>query len=173
MDLIGINSGGTFAATSRPLPEVTRSVIESTVRLYERVGWVKPWIGYLAFENDECVGTCAFTSAPRNDVVEIAYFTFPGHEGLGVATRMAECLVSMASMSAPAVSVTAHTLPQENASTRVLRKSGFVFTGPVIHAQDGPIWVWRYEGKGSLPTHSQDPAPEPGVPPAGQRPHRP
>ena len=93
-------------------------MIESTVQLYSRVGWIPPWIGYLGFEDRDCVGTCAFTGPPRLGVVEIAYFTFPGHEGRGVATRMAEGLVSMARMSAPEVSVTAHTLRLENASTR-------------------------------------------------------
>ena len=142
-----------MTAQSGPLPEVTRSVIETTVQLYSRVGWCPPWIGYLAFEQDQWVGTCAFASPPKAGVVEIAYFTFPGLEGRGVATRMAERLVSMAKKFMPEVLVAAHTLPQESASTRILRKNGFVFAGPAIHAEDGQIWVWRHEpgGRGSLP----------------------
>ncbi len=146
MNLESINSDGTVSAMAVPLTEVIRSVIASTVGMYSRVGWKPPWIAYFAFEGGECVGTCAFTRAPKDGVVEIAYFTLPGHEGRGVATRMAERLVSMARKSAPEVTVTAHTLPQENASTRILRKTGFAFAGPKVHAEDGLIWVWRYDG---------------------------
>jgi RimJ/RimL family protein N-acetyltransferase len=144
MKLVGINGDGTLMEGTGPLPEAARSVVESTVQLYSRVGWSNPWIGYLAFEGQECVGTCAFTGAPRDGVVEIAYFTFPNHEGRGVATRMAENLISMAQMSAPEVSVTAHTLPTENASTRILRKLGFERVGQRVHPEDGTIWVWRH-----------------------------
>jgi [ribosomal protein S5]-alanine N-acetyltransferase len=140
--LVGINADGTLMEGTESLPEVARTVIESTVQLYSKVGWSHPWIGYLAFENEECVGTCAFTSAPKDGAVEIAYFTFPKKEGRGVATRMAEALVSIAKMSPLRVSVTAHTLPEENASTRILRKLGFGLVGPKIHAEDGAIWVW-------------------------------
>ncbi|HEY5214223.1 MAG TPA: GNAT family protein, partial [Acidobacteriaceae bacterium] len=96
--------------------------------LYSRIGWMLPWIGYLAIEQDACVGTCAFTSAPKDGVVEIAYFTFPGYERMGVATRMAAFLVSLVKECAPEIVVTAHTLPEENVSTLVLRKLGFVFS---------------------------------------------
>jgi ribosomal-protein-alanine N-acetyltransferase len=141
MILAGIKADGTLEGVG-PLPEAARSVVESTVQLYSKVGWSPPWIGYLAFENQECVGTCAFTSAPKGGVVEIAYFTFLNNEGRGVATRMAENLVSIATMTAPKVSVTAHTLPTENASTRILRRLGFELVGPTVHAEDGTIWVW-------------------------------
>jgi RimJ/RimL family protein N-acetyltransferase len=147
MTLVDINRDGTLAALTGPLPEVTQSVIKSTVRLYSSVGWSPPWIGYLAFEDQACVGTCAFKGAPKDGSVEIAYFTFPGHENRGVATRMAERLISIARLSAPKISVTAQTLPQENASTRVLRKAGFILRGPVVHPEDGLVWEWCYEEK--------------------------
>jgi [ribosomal protein S5]-alanine N-acetyltransferase len=163
MKLLEINSDGTLSANVGPLPEVCRSVIESTVGLYSRVGWNRPWVGYLAFENDECVGTCAFTHAPTDEVVEIAYFTLPGQEGRGVATRMAGNLLAIARTSAPDVMVTAHTLPQESASTRVLRKLGFVLNGPMLHPEDGTVWVWRHEEKRNVPEQSTNPAPSVGA----------
>ena len=144
MNLAEIGRDGSLAAETGPLPDVARSAVDATVQLYSRVGWSRPWIGYLAFEGGECVGTCAFTHAPRDGAVEIAYCTFPGNEGRGIATRMAERLVSMARASAPEASVTAHTLPHENASTRILRKLGFALTGPMLHAEDGQIWLWRH-----------------------------
>jgi ribosomal-protein-alanine N-acetyltransferase len=117
--------------------------------LYESVGWNFPWVGYLAFEDDACVGTCAFKAAPKNDAVEIAYHTFPGHEGSGIATRMAERLRSIAGRArppgAPRICVTAQTLPEENASTRVLRKLRFVLKGSVIDPEEGTVWEWSDE----------------------------
>lgn len=147
MRLLEINADGTLSGEKRPLHDVARASVMSTVELYSRVGWAPPWIGYLAFEDDLCVGTCAFTRAPSGGAVEIAYFTFPGHEGRGVATRMAERLVSISLGFAPEVAVTAHTLPGESASTRILRKVGFALVGPTMHAQDGLIWAWRFNGK--------------------------
>jgi RimJ/RimL family protein N-acetyltransferase len=149
MDLVGINAEGTLATTTTPLPAIASSVIEATVGLYAQVAWRPPWIGYLAFEGGECVGTCAFTGAPKAGVVEMAYFTFPGHERRGVATRMARHLVSLAAAAAPEVVVTAHTLPEENTSTRILRRIGFKWEGPIIHPDDGLIWVWRSQGPGA------------------------
>jgi [ribosomal protein S5]-alanine N-acetyltransferase len=147
MTLVDINADGTLAAIAMPLPEVAQSVTESTVQLYSKVGWIPPWIGYLAFEDQAWVGTCAFKSAPKNGSVEIAYFTFPGHENRGIATRMAECLVSIARLSEPEILVTSQTLPQENASTRVLRKVGFILKGPIVHPEDGVVWEWYYENE--------------------------
>jgi ribosomal-protein-alanine N-acetyltransferase len=150
MKLLAIDRDGAISGFAGQVPEVCQSAIESTVQLYSRVGWIQPWIGYLAFEEGGCVGTCAFTAAPKNNLVEIAYFTFPGNEGRGVATRMASLLISLASENAPNVVVTAHTLPNENASTRVLRKLGFILVGPRIHENDGQIWVWRKQGSDRL-----------------------
>ena len=138
--LVAIQRDGSLAQESGPLPEVARSVIEQTVRLYESVGWNFPWVGYLAFEDDVCVGTCAFKGPLKNDAVEIAYHTFPSHEGRGVATRMAERLCSIAKAAAPNIRVTAQTLPEENASARVLHKLGFVLKGSVIDPKVGTAW---------------------------------
>lgn len=156
MNLIAIDRDGTVSGFVGQISEIGRSAIESTVQLYARLGWTQPWIGYLALEDGMCVGTCAFTSAPKNNVAEIAYFTFPGNEGRGVATRMAALLISLAKGSAPKVVVTAHTLPEENASTSVLRKLGFVLEGPQIHEEDGQVWVWRYQGQIVQPNQSSD-----------------
>lgn len=153
MNLVEIGPGGSLPAETGPLPDVARSAVGSTAELYSRVGWSRPWIGYLAFEEGRCVGTCAFTHAPRDGAVEIAYFTFPGNEGRGIATCMAGRLVSMARASAPLVSVTAHTLPMENASTRVLRRLGFALMGPMLHAEDGQIWLWRHGEATAGPPH--------------------
>jgi [ribosomal protein S5]-alanine N-acetyltransferase len=106
-----------------------------------------PWVGYLALEGDlrHTVGMCGFKGAPSAaGVAELAYFTFPGEEGRGIATAMASALVQVANGADPAaVALCAHTLPARNASCRVLEKTGFTCIGPVIDPDDGPVWRWE------------------------------
>jgi [ribosomal protein S5]-alanine N-acetyltransferase len=112
------------------------------------VGAVSPWIGYLAIDNSSkiIVGTCAFKGGPNQEkTVEIAYFTFPDHEGKGYATAMAYSLIQIALSHPDVPHIIAHTLPHPNASTKVLQKVGMKFVGDVIDPEDGPVWRWRYE----------------------------
>ncbi len=148
MQLIPIEKHGFVSPSVPNPPDIVRDVIASTIALYERQGYEPPWIGYLAVEDDSCVGTCAFTSAPTQGQVEIAYFTFPPNEGRGVATRMAQLLIGLAAATDASVLVKAHTLSEENASTTVLRRLGFEFAGVVEHPTDGTIWEWRHRPLG-------------------------
>jgi len=143
MDLIIITATGEPQAPIDELPVIAHEVMGAFAQLYCDVGFVPPWVGYLVVENGVCVGTCAFKSPPRAGEVEIAYFTFPEHEGLGIATRMAARLVQIARAELPGVVVVAQTKPEENASTTVLRKIGFVFTDEFQHPEDGTVWEWR------------------------------
>jgi RimJ/RimL family protein N-acetyltransferase len=106
-----------------------------------------PWGSYLAVEGSarRLVGVCGFKGNPdADDAVEIAYFTFPGEEGRGVATRIAAAMVKLASEATPAPGVVrAHTLPETNASGRVLTKVGFRRIGEVIDPEDGLVWRWE------------------------------
>ncbi len=147
MQLISIPRDGNARLSGIALPETATSVIASTVQVYERLGYVEPWVGYLAVEKGNCVGACGFTSPPVEGVVEIAYFTFPDFEKRGHATRMAQGLISIARESDPSVKIIAHTLMEENASTHILNKLGFAFAGEVDHPEDGRIWEWCYQPK--------------------------
>jgi len=75
--------------------------------------------------------------------VEIAYFTFPEHEGQGCATEMARQLTEMALQDPQVQRVIAHTLPEPNASTHVLEKNGFRFVGSTEDPEEGTIWRWE------------------------------
>jgi RimJ/RimL family protein N-acetyltransferase len=143
MNLIPILRSGEVASRLS-LSETPRSVILQTVQMYARRGYVEPWIGYLAAEGDVWVGGCSFTAPPADGMVEIAYFTFPGFEGRGVATNMAQRLIAVAKESDSSLDIMAHTLPEENASNHILKKLGFVFAGAVHHPEDGNIWQWRH-----------------------------
>lgn len=123
--------------------ELLDDVVRQTRTLYGAIGYQPPWIGYLALDGNRLVGTCAFKAPPREGQVEIAYFTFPGNEGKGYATAMARELMKTAAGVHPRVAVIAHTQPEENASTAILRKIGFELVGPVDDPHDGTIWQWR------------------------------
>jgi ribosomal-protein-alanine N-acetyltransferase len=84
-------------------------------------------MGYLVLEEDTIVGTCAFRSPPRNGEVEIAYFTFPEFEGRGFATEMARHLIQVVQDNEAETRIFAFTLPEKNASNRILQKLGFNF----------------------------------------------
>jgi len=104
------------------------------------------WSGYFVVDENtrEVVGSCAFKGPPTADgSVEIAYFTYPGFEGRGYATAMATKLIALASGSPAVRRVIAHTLPEPNASTRVLQKAGMTFAGEVIDPDDGRVWRWQ------------------------------
>ena len=45
--------------------------------------------------------------------------------------------------------VRAQTLPEENASTRILKKCGYKPRGAVNHPEDGLIWLWELPIPGS------------------------
>ena len=143
MELIAITENGELAKPISSAPPIAAQVIEATTGLYRMVGYEPPWIGYLALENGTCAGTCGFKSPPQNNRVEIAYFTFPGHESRGVATRMATELIRLALNESPDLIVAAQTLPEENASTSILKKLRFHLVGTVEHPEDGLVWEWQ------------------------------
>jgi ribosomal-protein-alanine N-acetyltransferase len=143
LELIAITENGELIEPVPSMPPLAAEIVRATTQLYGAVGYELPWIGYLALENGVCVGSCGFKSPPQNNRVEIAYFTFPGHESRGVATRMASELIRLARDKMSAVTVAAQTLPEENASTSVLKKLRFRLVGTVEHPEDGLVWEWQ------------------------------
>ncbi|MBI4482370.1 MAG: GNAT family N-acetyltransferase [Acidobacteria bacterium] len=125
------------------LNELVKEVCAATALLYERVGFVSPWLVYLALTGECVVGSCGFKAPPASGEVEIAYFTFAEFEGCGIATSMARELLALAKAAEPGITVTAQTLPERNASTRILEKLGFALRGSVVHPEDGEVWEWE------------------------------
>jgi len=110
-------------------------------------GGPDPWHhGFFLAERarGEIIGTAGFKGPPDGDgMVEIAYGVVPSVEGRGYATEAAGALVRFAAADERVRLIRAHTLPELNASTRVLRKCGFVHIGEVIDSEDGPVWRWE------------------------------
>ena len=125
-----------------------RDAIGQTVAMLTADPRPAPWGSYVAYDGGAGVGLCAFKAAPNaQGAVEIAYFTFPAFEGRGHATAMAGALVRVARQGGASL-VVAHTLPEENASNRALRRNGFAFAGDVIDPEDGPVWRWELRWAG-------------------------
>ena len=98
-------------------------------------------------DSDTVVGKAGFKGPPAADgVVEIAYGLSPDYQGKGYATEAAEALTAYAFSSGKVRVVRAHTLPESNASGRVLTKCGFRRVGEVIDPEDGLVWRWEKEG---------------------------
>lgn len=125
---------------------LVQDAVRQTIAMLAAAPRSRPWGGYIAVSADgRVVGTCAFKTGPDQDgAIEIAYFTFPPFEGHGVATAMARQLLEMARASQQVREVIAHTLPERNASTRVLEKIGMQCVGEVIDPDDGRVWRWRF-----------------------------
>lgn len=159
MRLVPIQRGGRIAEDLGSLPASAAGVLEATAALYEAVGYVPPWICYLALANTKLVGTCGFKAAPEQGRVEIAYFTFPEYEGNGIATQMARQLISIARDADAGLHIAAQTLPRRNASHRVLEKLGFACIGSMEHPEDGVVLEWRKSDRLALQPHaaSRDP----------------
>ena len=117
-----------------------------TGEYYKVIGFNPPWIGYLAQHDGKFVGSAAFKGAPANNRVEVAYTTFESERGKGIGTAMCRLLVELALAAKPDVIITARTLPEENHSTKILRKNSFTFVGTVIDPEDGEVWEWVYNG---------------------------
>lgn len=120
-------------------------IVEATVDHYRRIGFVTPWVSYIALKEGVPVGACGFKSLPVAGRIEIAYATFPGHEGRGIATEMARELVRISRQEESSLTVIAQTLPEENASTSILKKLGFALTRSVEHPEDGTVWEWELD----------------------------
>jgi RimJ/RimL family protein N-acetyltransferase len=102
------------------------------------------WFGHFAVEGEsqQLVGVCSLKGPPVDGVVEIAYFTFPGFEGRGIATAMARFVLERARALPGVTLAIAHSAPERNASTRILEKIGMRFAGE--EEEDG-VAVWRWE----------------------------
>ena len=117
-----------------------------------------PWkdgFAVVDIEDKTVIGFCSFTGPPSADeMVEIAYGIAPGYQNRGYATEAARELIAFAAASGRVRTIRAHTLPQHNASTRVLKKLGFTLMGEVAHPEDGAVWRWELlpDKSGAIPS---------------------
>jgi RimJ/RimL family protein N-acetyltransferase len=123
-------------------PAVTPAAAR-TIAILTEMPRPAPWGCYLAWVSTDLVGVCAFKAAPDGEgTVEIAYGTFPPHEGRGHAAAMIGALLDIARAGGAAV-VIAHTRPEMNASARALARNGFDQADAFVDPEDGPVWYWE------------------------------
>ncbi len=96
----------------------------------------------------QLVGSGGYAFAPTDRVTEIGYEVAPEHRGRGVATAAATLMVEQAFDSGEVDAVLAHTLAEENPSTGVLQRLGFVKVAELADPEVGTTWEWRLDRKG-------------------------
>lgn len=99
------------------------------------------WLPILEAENI-LIGNCGYKGPPIDGVVEIGYEVANLYRMQGFATEIATALMENAFSHDQVNTVIAHTLAEENASVKVLRKCGFQFVEEIEDPDDGTIWRW-------------------------------
>ena len=128
-------------------PALDQTSLLMSVDFYKKVGFLPPWICYFIKRDNELIGGAAFKGKPINGKIEIAYGIFPPFMQQGIGTEVCRILVELALATDPNVTITARTLPEENYSTRLLKKNGFKLLGEIYDEEDGDLWEWEYEKK--------------------------
>lgn len=100
------------------------------------------WLPVFIQEN-MLIGNCGYAGPPKNGVVEIGYEVTEHYRGMGFATEIVTALIENAFNNVFIHCVIAHTLAEENASVKVLRKCGFVFSATIDDSKDGLLWKWE------------------------------
>ncbi len=118
-----------------------RSILLSVAR----AAGVPEWRAQLFFDDDGAlVGNGGWKGPPEDGVVEIGYAVAPSRQRRGIATSVVQQLVGRA-RQAGLRTVVAHTLAEENPSTKVLRRSGFERVAELTDHDEGRIWRWEYD----------------------------
>ncbi len=66
-------------------------------------------------------------------------------QGQGIASFSCIQLIAIAKTTDPKIIITAKTAPENNASTKILKRNGFEFTGIVQDEGIGDAWEWVYQ----------------------------
>jgi RimJ/RimL family protein N-acetyltransferase len=121
-------------------PEALPTLLEAA-----RTGLVSPWGTHLFFDDDGAlVGIGGWKGSPEEGVAELGYAVAPSRQRRGIATAVVRELVGRG-RRAELRTVLAHTLPEENASTTVLKRCGFTRTAELIDPDEGQVWRWELQ----------------------------
>jgi len=119
-------------------------IVHMTIEFYKKVGFLPPWVGYFARQNNDLVGSAGFKGPPIKGRVEIAYGTFEEYRKRGIGTAICKLLIDVSLKKDPSIKITARTISEENFSTRVLQNNNFRLIGTVMDPEDGEVWEWLY-----------------------------
>ena len=107
-------------------------------------GMPSEWYSHLIIDvdTDTVVGFGGYKGPPTDGEVEIGYSVAPSFQRRGHATAAARLLIEHARAEG-VTRVCAYTLPEPNASTRVLTRCGLTMTEVVEDAEEGTVWRWE------------------------------
>jgi [ribosomal protein S5]-alanine N-acetyltransferase len=104
-------------------------------------GW---WTYFPVHKKDNTlIGSGGYKGKPVDGTIEIGYEIAPAYRNKGLATEFAQALIDHAFSFIHIHTVTAHTLAEPNASTKVLAKCGFLKINEINDPDDGPVWKWE------------------------------
>ncbi len=108
----------------------------------EESGW---WTYFPVHKQDnKLIGSGGYKGKPTVDgTVEIGYEIALDYRNRGLATEMTKGLIENAFRDERVRLIVAHTLGQDNASTKVLQKCGFKKVEEINDPDDGLIWKWE------------------------------
>ncbi len=114
-------------------------------RLSESVDEKDWWTYFPIYKQDnKLIGCGGYKGKPTNaGTVELGYEIAPDYRNRGFATEMTKGLIENALKDERVKSIIAHTLGQDNASTKVLLKCGFKKVEEINDPDDGLIWKWE------------------------------
>jgi RimJ/RimL family protein N-acetyltransferase len=104
------------------------------------------WWTYLPVlkEDNILIGSCGYKGEPDEEgMVELGYEVAEAFRNQGYATEITRLLIEQAFGVKGITKIVAHTLADENASTRVLTKCGFRWVDEIEDEEDGTIWKWE------------------------------
>jgi RimJ/RimL family protein N-acetyltransferase len=158
--LIPANLPRLEAAASNNLPELSRllggvKIEPDWTSFPDAIMWMRDflreypadinWWNYMTIHraDKKLIGACGFKGEPDLEgTVELGYEIASAYRGRGLATEAAQGLLNYAFGFDSVKMVTATTLAEENASTRLLKRLDFTFTGEETDLEDGKIWTW-------------------------------
>lgn len=100
---------------------------------------------FLLEEPPTLAGWGGFKGPPADGTVELGYAVAPAVRGRGIAAAAVREMLREAYAADEVVAVVAHTLPEANASTRVLERTGFVLDSEDAEEDGEPVWRWRHD----------------------------
>jgi len=106
----------------------------------------KDWWTYFSIhkQDNKLIGSGGYKGKPTSKgTVELGYEIAPDYRCRGLATEMTKGLIENAFKDQRVKSILAHTLGQENPSTRVLQKCGFEKIEEINDPDDGLLWKWE------------------------------
>ena len=146
MKFLPIEIDETENARFREYPECV-AVLDVFTEHYRKVGFNKPWIAYFVSDDtSDIIGGGGFKGEPRDGKIEISYGTFKQHQGHGIGTEICKQLTALALQTDPSLIVTARTLPDNQASMKILERNGFENRGLVWDEEDGYVFEWVFNG---------------------------